>query len=176
MWVTPPLGTRGPAYSGGESTPAEPKRAGNIKKAHGHGLRGVSRGTSAAELRFCSWKSWPRPSAIPPLSVRPCGTRCSNTQEGQDRCRSAPITDPLFRGFGIPENEQEEEEGGLLVPVQCDTRPSDRVGVWCSLLMARPVSSAAALRAACCTYRPTFSRCFIVNKPYSSNLKLSCNS
>jgi hypothetical protein len=28
--------------------------------------------------------------------------RFSNTQEGPDRCRSAPITDPLFRGFGIP--------------------------------------------------------------------------
>ena len=26
----------------------------------------------------------------------------SNTQERQNRCRSAPITDPLFRGFGIP--------------------------------------------------------------------------
>ena len=41
-------------------------------------------------------------STIPPLSVRPCGTRFSNTQEGPNRCRSAPITDPLFRGFGIP--------------------------------------------------------------------------
>ena len=26
----------------------------------------------------------------------------SNTQEGPNRCRSAPIADPLFRGFGIP--------------------------------------------------------------------------
>ena len=25
-----------------------------MKKAHGHGLRGISRGTSAAELPFCS--------------------------------------------------------------------------------------------------------------------------
>jgi hypothetical protein len=25
---------------------------------HGHGLLGISRGTSAAELHFCSWKSW----------------------------------------------------------------------------------------------------------------------
>jgi hypothetical protein len=41
-------------------------------------------------------------STIPPLSVRPCGTRFSNTHEGPNRCRSAPITDPLFRGFGIP--------------------------------------------------------------------------
>ena len=41
-------------------------------------------------------------STIPPLSVRPCGTRFSNTQEGPNRCRSAPITAPLFRGFGIP--------------------------------------------------------------------------
>ena len=56
MWVTPPLGTRGPALAA---------------------------------------------STIPPLSVRPCGTRFSNTQEGPNRCRSAPITDPLFRGFGI---------------------------------------------------------------------------
>jgi hypothetical protein len=102
--------------------------------------------------------------------------RVAATHKRDKTVAGPPHTDPLFRGFGIPENEQEEEEGGLLVPVQCDTRPSDRVGVWCSLLMARPVSSAAALRAACCTYRPTFSRCFIVNKPYSSNLKLSCNS
>jgi len=36
-----------------------PKRA-DITKAHGHGLRGISRGTSAAELHFCSWKSWLR--------------------------------------------------------------------------------------------------------------------
>jgi len=57
LWVTPPLGTRGPALAA---------------------------------------------STIPPLSVWPCGTRFSNTQEGPDRCRSAPITDPLFRGFGIP--------------------------------------------------------------------------
>ncbi len=41
-------------------------------------------------------------STIPPLSVRPCDTRFINTQEGPNRCRSAPITDPLFRGFGIP--------------------------------------------------------------------------
>ena len=41
-------------------------------------------------------------STIPPLSVRPCGTRFSNTREGPNRCRSAPISDPLFRGFGIP--------------------------------------------------------------------------
>ena len=41
-------------------------------------------------------------STIPPLSVRPCGTRFSNTQKEPNRCRSAPITDPLFRGFGIP--------------------------------------------------------------------------
>ena len=40
-------------------------------------------------------------STIPPLSVRPCGTRFSNTQEGPNRCRSAPITDPLFRGFAL---------------------------------------------------------------------------
>jgi len=48
-------------------TPAEPAQATllgsatiqeDIKQAHGHGLRGISRGTSAAELRFCSWKSW----------------------------------------------------------------------------------------------------------------------
>ena len=57
MWVTPPLGTRGPALAA---------------------------------------------NTIPPLSVWPCGTRFSNTQEGQERCRSAPITDPLFRGLGIP--------------------------------------------------------------------------
>jgi len=38
-----------------------PKRVGSIKKVNGHGLRGISRGTSAAELRFCSWKSWFRP-------------------------------------------------------------------------------------------------------------------
>ena len=61
MWVTPPLGTRGPALAA---------------------------------------------STIPPLSVRPCGTRFSNTQEGPNRCRSAPITDPLFRGFGIPNRER----------------------------------------------------------------------
>ena len=49
------------------STPAEPAQATllgaatiqeDIKQAHGHGLRGISRGTSAEELRFCSWKSW----------------------------------------------------------------------------------------------------------------------
>ena len=40
-------------------------------------------------------------TTIPPLSVWPCGTCFSNTQEGTDR-RSAPITDPLFRWFGIP--------------------------------------------------------------------------
>ena len=33
---------------------------GSIKKVHGHGLLGISRGTSAAELHFCSWKSWSR--------------------------------------------------------------------------------------------------------------------
>jgi hypothetical protein len=31
-----------------------------------------------------------------------CGMPCGNTREGKDRLRSAPITDPLFRGFGIP--------------------------------------------------------------------------
>jgi hypothetical protein len=41
-------------------------------------------------------------STISPPSVRSCGTRFSNTQEGPNRCRSAPISDPLFRGFGIP--------------------------------------------------------------------------
>jgi hypothetical protein len=41
-------------------------------------------------------------STIPPLSVWPCGTHYSNAQEGPDRLRSAPITDPLSRGFGIP--------------------------------------------------------------------------
>ncbi len=49
------MGQRRPA-----AAQRQPKRAGNIKKAHGHGLRGISRGTSAAELRFCSWKSWTR--------------------------------------------------------------------------------------------------------------------
>ena len=38
-------------------------------------------------------------STIPPLSVWPCGTSCGNTQEGTDRLRSAPITDPLSLGF-----------------------------------------------------------------------------
>ncbi len=43
-------------------------------------------------------------AAIPPLSVWPCGTPFGNTQEGPDRLRSAPITDPLSvsGGFGIP--------------------------------------------------------------------------
>jgi len=41
-------------------------------------------------------------STIPSLSVWPCGTPFGNTQEGPDRLRSAPITDPLSRGFGIP--------------------------------------------------------------------------
>jgi hypothetical protein len=41
-------------------------------------------------------------STIPPLSVWPCGTPFGNTQEGPDRLRSATITDPLSRGFGIP--------------------------------------------------------------------------
>jgi hypothetical protein len=40
-------------------------------------------------------------STIPPLSVWPCGTPFGNTQKGPDRHRSAPITDPLSRGFGI---------------------------------------------------------------------------
>jgi hypothetical protein len=39
---------------------------------------------------------------MPPLSVWPCDTPFGNTQEGPDRLRSAPITVPLFRGFGIP--------------------------------------------------------------------------
>ena len=41
-------------------------------------------------------------STIPPLSVWPCGTPFGNTQEIPDRLRSAPITDPVSRGFGIP--------------------------------------------------------------------------
>ena len=41
-------------------------------------------------------------STIPPLSVWPCGMPFGNTHEGPDRLRSAPITDPLSRGFGIP--------------------------------------------------------------------------
>jgi hypothetical protein len=41
-------------------------------------------------------------STIPPLSVWPCGTPFGNTQGGPDRLRSATITDPLSRGFGIP--------------------------------------------------------------------------
>jgi len=49
-----------------------------------------------------SWPSIWRRVLYPPLSVWPCGTRFSNTQEGPDRPRSAPITDPLSRGFGIP--------------------------------------------------------------------------
>ena len=38
-------------------------------------------------------------STIPPLSILPCGKPFGNTQEGSDRLRSAPITDPLSRGF-----------------------------------------------------------------------------
>ena len=38
--------------------PAAQEGGSRTKKVHGHGLRGISRGTSAAELRFCSWKSW----------------------------------------------------------------------------------------------------------------------
>ena len=45
-------------------------------------------------------------NTIPPLSVWPsCPPFLSsfgNTQEGPSRLRSAPITDPLSRGFGIP--------------------------------------------------------------------------
>ena len=41
-------------------------------------------------------------STIPPLSGWPCGMPFGNTQEGSDRLRSAPITDPLSRGFWIP--------------------------------------------------------------------------
>jgi hypothetical protein len=41
-------------------------------------------------------------STIPPLSVWPCGTPFGNKQEGPDRLRSAPITDPLSRDFGVP--------------------------------------------------------------------------
>jgi hypothetical protein len=47
----------------------------------------------------------PPASAIPPLSVWPGGTPFGNTQEGPDRLRSAPITDPLSRGFRIPTRE-----------------------------------------------------------------------
>jgi hypothetical protein len=39
-------------------------RVGSIKQAHGHGLRGISRGTSAAPLHLCPWKSWFRLSRI----------------------------------------------------------------------------------------------------------------
>ena len=46
-------------------------------------------------------------STIPPLSVWPCGTPFGNTQEGPDRLRSAPITDPLSQGFGIPNRSRE---------------------------------------------------------------------
>jgi hypothetical protein len=46
-------------------------------------------------------------STIPPLTVWPRGTPCGNTQEGPDRLRSAPITDPLSRGFGISNRERE---------------------------------------------------------------------
>jgi hypothetical protein len=40
-------------------------------------------------------------STMPPLSVWPRGTPFGNTQEGPDRLRPAPITDPLSRGVGI---------------------------------------------------------------------------
>jgi hypothetical protein len=58
-----------------------PKRAGSIKKAHGHGLRGISRGTSAAELRFCSWKSWLRSPQPEPHTMMPAPGEKSETAE-----------------------------------------------------------------------------------------------
>ena len=42
-----------------------PKRAGCTKKVHGHSLLGLSRGTNAAELRFCSWKVLTGPLLVP---------------------------------------------------------------------------------------------------------------
>ena len=51
-------------------------------------------------------------STIPSLSVWPCCTPFGNTQEGPDRLRSAPITDPLSRGFGIPNRSPEPLRAG----------------------------------------------------------------
>ena len=45
------------------------------------------------------------------------------TQEGPNRCRSAPITDPLFRGFGIPTTGRP----GTLCAVWVHSRPEQVV-------------------------------------------------
>ena len=65
-------------------------------------------------------------STIPPLSVWPCGTPFGNTQEGPDRLRSAPITDPLSRGFGIPNRSPD-----LLGTTGSDSR-SQKMSSWLS--------------------------------------------
>ena len=84
LWVTPPLGTRGPALAAG--MPQGQTESGGI---------------------------------VHKLFVWPCGTRFSNTQEGLDRCRSAPITGPLWdpepSPFSLPgegEGREREGEGG----------------------------------------------------------------
>ena len=61
---------------------------------------------SRTELLPCDEISWDNSTtddkSWAALSVWTCGTPCSNTQEGPDCLRSAPITDPLSRGCGIP--------------------------------------------------------------------------
>jgi len=61
------------------------------------------------------WILVPAPPAwvIPPLFVWPCGTPFGNTQEGPDRLRSAPITDPLSRGFRESEGSERARESSI---------------------------------------------------------------
>ena len=57
--TTRPIGDLIPPIGGSDlQSHLLPFRAGRTKKVHSHGLLGISRGTSAAELHFCSWKSW----------------------------------------------------------------------------------------------------------------------
>jgi hypothetical protein len=49
-------------------------------------------------------------STIPPLSVRPCGTLFSNTQEGQNRCWYANHRPALSRVRDPKERESEKRE------------------------------------------------------------------
>jgi hypothetical protein len=57
--TTRPIGDLIPTIGGSDlQSHLLPFRAGRTKKVHSHGLLGISRGTSAAELHFCSWKSW----------------------------------------------------------------------------------------------------------------------
>ena len=56
-------------------------------------------------------------STIPPLSIWPCGTPYGNTQKGPDSLRSAPITDPLSRSFGISNRSPDPQRAGRGEPL-----------------------------------------------------------